>query len=289
MGRRHYQRQLIELPVTVSGTDTHGNPFTQSATTVQISAHGLHLRGISCLRAPGDTVQIKYKHRTATYRVAWIGDAGTSLQGLVGLEGQEDARQLFPDIELDFHPGADTYEVPREPAPLPIAPVAQPAPRPQQERRQYPRYNCAGTANVWENGDECAVSGRLNEISRCGCYVETMSPLRVGTVIGLELTLSGRTIRLQGIVRTSHPTVGMGVAFTRIAPLEAEKLRQVVGMLAGELPQTPLQETAPQALSPAAMSEAEIGQAVLLWFGAHEVMSRQELLKLLEEAEPALK
>jgi hypothetical protein len=283
MVRRHYQRHLIELPVTVSGIDTHGHPFTQSATTVEISAHGLKLRGISCLRAPGDPVQIKYKHRTADYHVAWLGEFGTSLHGMVGLEGEEDARHLFADIELDFRPRLDTYQVPSDAAPEPAALVAQPAPRTgQPERRRHPRYNCAGAASAWEK-DQCGVSGRLNEISRCGCYIEMMSPMRVGTVIGLELVLGGRTIRLQGIVRTSHPNIGMGVEFTHIAPPEAEKLCQLVAVLAGELPDPPLEAPAPQALP--AMSEAEIGEAVLQWFGAHEVLSRQKLLELLQRSE----
>jgi PilZ domain len=285
MGRRHYQRHLLQVPVTVSGLDTLGKPFTQSATTVEISAHGLHLRGISCLRAVGDPVQIKYKYRTATYRVAWIGKPGTSLHGLVGLEGQGEAPLLFADLGLDFQPRPDPYQLPAEPEP--VSPVVPSPPRPQQERRSYPRYNCAGVANVWEKDDECAVSGRLNEISRCGCYIETMSPLRVGTSIGLELSLRARIIRLQGIVRTSQPTIGMGVEFIRMMPAEAEKLCQVVAVLAGELPDAPPPDPAPPPKSLASMSEAEIGEAVLQWFGAHEVLSRQELLKLVEQSERA--
>ena len=86
-------------------------------------------------------------------------------------------------------------------------------------------------------------------------------------------------------MRTSQPTIGMGVEFTRIAPPEAEKLCQVVAGLAGELPDRPPEVPAPEAHSRplGAMSESEIGEAVLQWFGAHEVLSRQELLKIVEE------
>ena len=59
MGRRSYKRLRIELPVTVSGLDTNNNPFIQSATTIDISARGLCVRGISCLRAVGSKAPIR--------------------------------------------------------------------------------------------------------------------------------------------------------------------------------------------------------------------------------------
>jgi hypothetical protein len=44
MGRRNYKRFQVEVPVAASGLDTAGNPFSQSATTVEISTRGVRLR-----------------------------------------------------------------------------------------------------------------------------------------------------------------------------------------------------------------------------------------------------
>lgn len=245
MGRRQYKRLHLALPVIISGLDSNGNRYTQSATTAEIGVNGMRLRGVRCLRAPGELVQVEYRGRRARYRVTWIGGKGTSWEGLAGLEGLEGARFLFSDHlppTTYSLAGAEPDTYAAEIAPPPAASPDHAAierrdqDRREAERRRQPRYNCAGIAKLWENGSEHSIAGRVNEISRGGCYVEMMSPLRTGTAILLELSVSGRTARLEGIVRTSQPTFGMGVEFTRMAPADADKLCQIVSNLAGEAP-----------------------------------------------------
>ena len=291
MGRRQYKRLRMALPVTISGLDSNGNHYTQSATTGDIGANGMRLEGVRCLRAPGDAVQVEYRGRRARYRVAWIGAKGTCWEGVAGLQGLEGARFLFSDHLPPTAPSPagdepDTYTV--EAAAPPRAPCADHAAverrdqdRCRVERRRYPRCNCAGAVKLWENTHALSIDGRVNEISRGGCYVEMMSPLRIGTPIGLELAVSGRTLRLEGIVRTSQPTVGMGVEFIRMMPAEAEKLCHLVAELAGEAPApqpAPAQNSPPSTTSP-----EQVAEALLLWFGSHETLSREEFLKLMEQ------
>ena len=292
MGRRQYKRLHIALAVTISGFDSNGNRYTQSATTVEIGVNGMRLRGVQCLRAPGELVQVEYQGRRARYRVAWIGAKGTSREGLAGLQGLEGARFLFSD---HLPPTAyslagaepDTYIAEAAPPPAACpdhAAIERRGPeRREVEHRRHPRYNCAGMAKLWENGNEHSSAGRINEISKGGCYVEMMSPMRAGTATRLELSVSGRTLRLHGIVRTSQPTFGMGVEFTRMAPAEAERLGQFVAELAGEAPapapELPAAET-PE-LSPT--SPEHVGEAVMRWFGLHETLTREEFLKLMEQ------
>ena len=292
MGRRQYKRLNLALPVTISGLDSDGNRYAQSATTAEIGVNGMRLRGVFCLRSPGEPVQVEYQGRRARYRVAWIGAQGTLWEGLVGLQGLEGARFLFSDhlppttsslagAEPDTYT-ADTASPPAAcPDPFAIEPRDQN--RLEKERRRQPRYNCAGVAKLWEKGNEHSTAGRINEISRGGCYVEMMSPIRTGTAIRLELSVSGRTLRLEGIVRLSQPTLGMGVEFTRVAPAEVERLCQIVAELAGEAPgPAPVTAAAETPkLSPA--SPGQLGEAVMRWFGWHETLSREEFLKLMEQ------
>lgn len=297
MGRRSYKRVRIELPVTVSGLDMNGNLFTQSATTVDISARGLCLRYISCLRGQrGQPVQVKYKQHSARYLVAWTGENGTSLQGLVGLEGL-DANYLFgdhlpPDCVFGFDPKADSYVVPSaEGAVLPGAFSLSPgiaerckADRRQGERRRHPRFHCSGTASIWEQGHELPFSARVNEISLSGCYIEIMSPLRVATGVRLEVSINRRSISLEGIVRNSQAQYGMGIEFIKIAPAEAEKLQRVIGEVSGTVP---VEAPAPPAWSPASPVGSQLEDAVTRWFGSHDALTRQEFRKLKEEVEHA--
>jgi hypothetical protein len=291
MGRRQHRRLYIALPVTISGRDTNGNPYTQSATTTEISVNGLRLCSVLCLRAPGEPVQVEYQGRHARYRVAWIGAKGTCWEGMVGLQGLEGARFLFSDhlppttySLAGAEPDTYTDETAPPPAacPVPAAVERREQDRRQEERRRYPRCSCAGTAKLWENENMQLVTGRFNEISRGGCYVEMMSPMRTGTAIRLELSVRGRTLHLEGIVRTSQPNAGMGVEFTRMAPAEAERLCHIVSELSGEVPALqPAAAETPQ-ISPA--SPEQIGEAVMRWFGLHETLTREDFLKLMEHA-----
>ena len=285
MGRRQYKRLQIALPVTISGIDSNGNRYTQSATTADIGVNGMRLCGVRCFRAPGEPVQVEYEGRQAHYRVAWIGAKGTCWEGLVGLQGLEGARFLFSDhlpTTTYSLAGAepDTYTVETAPPPDACPDHAAIERREQngrkEERRRHPRYNCAGVAKLWEKGSEHSIAGRVNEISRGGCYVEMMAPMRIGTAIRIELSVSGRMLRLEGITRTSQPAFGMGVEFTRMAPAEAERL-------AGEAPgPTPALAAETPKFSPT--SPEQVGDAVLCWFGLHETLTREEFLKLMEHS-----
>jgi PilZ domain len=292
MGRRQYKRLHIALPVTISGLDSNGKRYAQSATTDEIGVNGMRLHGVRCLRAPGEPVQVEYQGRRARYRVAWIGAKGTCWEGLVGLQGLEGARFLFSDhLPSTTYPPAgaelDTYS--EAPAPQPAACPDHAAierrdqDRRGEERRRHPRHNCAGVAKLWENGNEHSITGRINEISRGGCYIEIMSPLRTGTEIRMELSVSGRMLRMEGIVRTSQPTFGMGVEFTKMAPAEAERLCHIVSELAGEAP-GPTPEPAAETPEPSTVSPEQVGEAVLLWFAWHETLTREEFLKLMEHS-----
>lgn len=57
-----------------------------------------------------------------------------------------------------------------------------------------------------------------DEISVCGCYIETMFTLEVGTKLDLILSLKDETIRLKGVVATKYPQVGNGIDFIDISP-----------------------------------------------------------------------
>jgi PilZ domain len=122
--------------------------------------------------------------------------------------------------------------------------------------------------------------GRVNEVSLGGCYIEIMSPMRVGTSIGLEFQINGHTIRLRGVVRTSQPNCGMGIEFSEINAEEKDRLGRLIAELGGQPAEIGLHATkdSPQMESPGVRA---LGEAILCWFGSNDRLVREELLQLI--------
>lgn len=87
-------RISLEVPITVSGTDVNGNPFTEKTRTVMLSRHGakvlLHHQPM-----PDQTVVIRQveKQREAPARIAWQRAL---------MEGNYHCGVEFLDIDINF-------------------------------------------------------------------------------------------------------------------------------------------------------------------------------------------
>ena len=93
-GTRKEHRIAGCKPVTVSGEDLFGNPFSQSTFTVEISATGARLRGLPPL-SPDAILLLEHGEQKARYRVAWVGQVGSHFEGHVGLECIEGVKSIF--------------------------------------------------------------------------------------------------------------------------------------------------------------------------------------------------
>ena len=67
-----------------------------------------------------------------------------------------------------------------------------------------------------------------DEISACGCYVETMFTMDVGTKLNIKLSIGGETLNLSGAVVTKYPQVGNGIDFTQMHADDSRKLGEFV-------------------------------------------------------------
>jgi hypothetical protein len=56
------------------------------------------------------------------------------------------------------------------------------------------------------------------DISGNGCYVETVMPLSIATVLRVEFWIEQERISATATVRTRDPGVGMGIEFTGLPP-----------------------------------------------------------------------
>jgi c-di-GMP-binding flagellar brake protein YcgR len=95
------------------------------------------------------------------------------------------------------------------------------------ERRRYTRVKakipveltCPGTPPMRTVTDE---------ISLCGCYIETMFTMDVGTKVNLVFSLQESKVTAMGIVATKYPQVGNGIDFIDMDPDCRLKVRQFI-------------------------------------------------------------
>jgi hypothetical protein len=87
----------------------------------------------------------------------------------------------------------------------------------QQERRRVPRIPFNATSVVTETGSAQIVVAQTSELSRFGCFVQTIKPYPKGTRVHIEMSEAGTTFVASGAVAyvTSE---GMGVIFSVVEP-----------------------------------------------------------------------
>jgi len=73
------------LRVWVRGVDLNGNPFRQSAQSVDVSRSGGRLDGLGLITLPGTTIEVRRNWRKALFRIVWTGKRGTALASQIGI------------------------------------------------------------------------------------------------------------------------------------------------------------------------------------------------------------
>jgi hypothetical protein len=96
--KRHEKRLHLAVPVKVF--PDVASIESQNCCTYEISATGARLVAPPGIKTVGQTVWVQRHNRRARYKVAWIGESGTSLEGQVGVESLEPANVIWePEIK----------------------------------------------------------------------------------------------------------------------------------------------------------------------------------------------
>ena len=96
--KRREKRLHIAVPVKVF--PDIASIESQNCCTYEISSTGARLVTPPGIKAVGQTIWVQRQNRRARYKVAWIGQAGTSLEGQVGVESLEPANVIWePEIK----------------------------------------------------------------------------------------------------------------------------------------------------------------------------------------------
>ena len=94
------------------------------------------------------------------------------------------------------------------------------------ERRNAPRYAMVLAAEVVELPRGARLSARTSDISRTGCYVDTLNPVPQGSRVRIRFTHHGEVFEGVGSVVYVSRGLGMGVRFTEVPPEQQARLHQ---------------------------------------------------------------
>ena len=103
------------------------------------------------------------------------------------------------------------------------------------EKRRHPRFPFSSGGEAFDPQANVQVTGRLSDISRSGCYMDTISPFAVNAAIILTVTHEGRTFKTKAKVVYSLNGMGMGMTFTTMEPDQARVLDAWLAELGGLL------------------------------------------------------
>jgi hypothetical protein len=123
------------------------------------------------------------------------------------------------------------------------------------EKRRHPHFPFSTGGEAFDPQANVRVTGRLSDISRSGCYTDTISPFGVNAAIMLAGTHQGRTFKTKAKVVYSLNGMGMGMMFTTMEPDQARVLHGWLAELGGLIPLAPNTATL-DAATPEALVEA---------------------------------
>ncbi len=150
-----------------------------------------------------------------------------------GTQGEIENSEASVELQTDVENFTNSFEVQRESGrpPAPVEPsVASEAPAPRggpvaaspvpagADRRVNPRYAFNATAEVFATDSSAKTKTRVRDLSQQGCYLDTDSPLPLGTTANVRMTKGAKSLEVQGRVVYNQPGKGMGLMFTAVKP-----------------------------------------------------------------------
>jgi PilZ domain len=148
----------------------------------------------------------------------------------------------------------------------------------RSEQRDNTRYRCQGNVEFVTKDSEVRTFAKLTDISFGGCYVEMTATSAPGAAVHLAVEVSGIRFRVQGVVKTSDPCLGMGILFTEISDLDQEYLQKLLLRLSGHV-----QEEPSVVALPANLATEEVIEALAQLFATQSFVTREEFQYMVKQ------
>ncbi len=155
------------------------------------------------------------------------------------------------------------------------------------ERRNEVRYPFSGSAEVYEFRSKILVKGRCSDLSKGGCYVDTLSPFPVGALVRIRMERESRKFEASAVVAYANAPMGMGLAFTELNDEHKGVLRSWIAELSGEPfsePEAPpVQKEPEQAAEDAGSNLRLVVSELVTLLVRKKVITEKEASSLLRE------
>jgi hypothetical protein len=194
MADHHTEPRLsVDLPVRIWGMSAEGRPFSQSARAQNISSEGALISGVENELKVGDVIGVQCDEKKTRCTVIWVINTGPVKKNQVGVK-------LIASQEC---PWKDYLQL--DGATVAIDP---------SNRRRYYRHKISLPLELRDERVNAPLRINATDVSGNGCYVESMQPLPLGTVLRVDFWLDSEHIKITAVVRTCDPGVGNGIEFT---------------------------------------------------------------------------
>jgi hypothetical protein len=102
------------------------------------------------------------------------------------------------------------------------------------EQRTFSRYSLAASAEVTDVKSHTRINGRVSDLGRAGCYVDTISPFVVDKDVKVRIVKDKTWFSAEGRIVYSTIGMGMGLIFTVVEPAQRLILEKWIAELSGE-------------------------------------------------------
>lgn len=101
------------------------------------------------------------------------------------------------------------------------------------ERRRSLRFPFSATVEMVETSTGAKIAGRTADLGLGGCYIDSLSPLPVGTEVKLKISKGNESFEAQAKVIFSQIGMGMGVAFVSAQPSQIRTFQKWIQEISG--------------------------------------------------------
>ncbi len=192
-GHQTEPRLTVDLPVRIWGLGADGRPFSQHARAHNISSEGALISGVDNELKVGDVIGIQCEERKTRCTVVWVLNTGPVKKNQVGIK-------MVAEQECPWK-----NHLPLEGATVTIS---------ESNRRRWHRHKISLPLEIRDERVNAPLRINATDVSGNGCYVESIMPLPLGTVLRLDFYLDSEHINITAVVRTCDPGVGNGIEFT---------------------------------------------------------------------------
>jgi hypothetical protein len=188
-------RATLDLRLRVWGIGADNQPFHQNANAQNVSITGACIVGLEHELKVGDVIGVQFESKKARCKVVWVMEAGALKKVQVGV-------QLVVDQECPWLSQLPPEMQANKPAYTP------------DNRRRFQRHKIQFPLEFRDERVNTPMRVNATDISGNGCYVETVMPLTISTVLKVDFWMDQEHISTTATVRTRDPGVGMGIEFT---------------------------------------------------------------------------